>query len=82
MLAERPQLPTRERLKSIRIIELSAKIAKVELVDAEVEFSLPVELLPLSVAEGDRLSLKILDPAAEEESHTIFAQKLLTEIMN
>lgn len=66
----------------IRILKLNAKTATVELVESETEFTLPVALLPLDVAVGDRLSIKVLDPTAEEENHTVFAQRLLTEIMN
>lgn len=81
MIVERPKAPTRQNLTKIRVRKLRRETVECEVIETGIVFTLPVTLLPPTAAEGDALVLKVLDPVAEEENHTVFAQRLLEEIM-
>lgn len=81
-MLERPVLPPQKDLTPLRVVDLTPESAAVEALDRGLKFSLPRELLPHEIAVGDRLNLKIMDPATAEASSAAFAQRLLEEIMN
>jgi hypothetical protein len=82
MIVERPKAPTRQNLTKIRVRKVRRETTECEVVETGIIFTLPMTLLPVTAAEGDCLMLKVLDPVAEEENHTVFAQRLLEEIMS
>lgn len=81
MIIERPQAPTRKNLAKVRLLKTKRETAECELVDSGVIFTLPIALIPAGIADGDTFALKTFDPFAEEENHTLFAQRLLEDIM-
>lgn len=76
------ELPTRIGLIPIRVKKIKRTEAVLEVESDGAEFDIPLEILPESAREGDRLSLKIMDGRTVEENHTTFAQRLLEEIIN
>jgi hypothetical protein len=75
-------MPTKINLHALKLVKLKKAEAVVELTDSGVQFDLPREILPADAAEGDRLEIKLMHSAAAEENHTLFAQRLLEEIIN
>lgn len=80
-MSERITLPTKIGVTQVAIVDTTSIDAVVE-TSAGVRFSLPLALIPFEPEVGARLSLRITDPAAEEMTHTVFAQRLLEDIMN
>lgn len=79
---ERITLPTKIGFTALRVKKIKRDGAVLTALDSEQEFTLPLDLLPENIEEGERLNLKISDTTNTEEGHAEFARKLLEEIIN
>lgn len=79
---QRVELPTKTGTTALRIKKIKRTGIVVVALESGEEFSMPANLLPKNVEEGEKLSLKICDAISDQENHESFARKLLETIIN
>ncbi len=82
MHPQKIKLPTQIGRTTVSVKKVRSGEVVLMLADSGVEFDIPRELVPTNIAEGDRLSLQLVSEEVAAESHTLFAQRLLGEIIN
>lgn len=82
MLGERVELPTKLGWTPVQVLHLASGEATLAIAETGVEFEVPMEILPEGAEVGDSLLLKTTTEAGKTEDHTLFAQRLLEEIIN
>lgn len=76
------ELPTKTNLIPLRVKKIKRNGVTLMVLDSGFEFTLPFDILPKNIEEGERVSLKILNSVDESEAHDEFARKLLEDIIN
>jgi hypothetical protein len=75
-------LTSKTKLIEARVKKISRGKALLETAEEASEFTLPLQLLPQEIEEGQKLGVKFLDAIQAEDAHDEFARKLLEEIIN
>ncbi len=82
MHPEKIKLPTQTGRATVSVKKVRSDEVRLVLTGSGVEFDVPREIVPANVVEGDQLSLQLISEETATEQHTVFAQRLLEEIIN